>query len=357
MEAPRRVVFTGPGAAEIQSFELEPPSDDCPTVLVETLFTLISSGTELAWFSGMQKDVAGSAFRYPVYSGYCHVGRVLEVDRTETDRFRPGDVVVSGAAHASVVRLPVRPQLEVDHADLRRPVAVVPGEIPLQYAPFAKIAEIAMTAVRIADFTLGEKVLVVGLGMVGNLTAQLFQLAGADVLAVDLVDSRLDRSRASGIANAARPEGEEFAALLSEWTVGQGADVTVDTTGNSAVLLQSVEWTRRRGDLISLGTPRKRVEMNPSPYLWQAHMKGITIKGALRCLFYPLSHSRVSRRSVARDLEEALLRMARGELKTKPLLTAMYRPEECQEAFDSLLNGGTSQMGVVFDWQRTGNGG
>ena len=214
----------------------------------------------------------------------------------------------------------------------------------------------AMTAIRIADFTLGEKVLVVGQGMVGNLAAQLFQLAGADVLAADVSDFRLERSRASGIVNAVNPESTEFKAIIDEWTLGQGADVTVDTTGNSAVLLESVQWTRRLGELIVLGTPRKRVDMNPSPHLWQAHMRGVTIKGALRCLFYPLNHSKLNRRSVARDLEEVLLRMARDQLKIEPLRGATYQPEDCQEAFDALLNAGASQMGVVLDWRPAEDG-
>lgn len=355
-ESPARVVFTAPGVAELQAFKPEPVDAGEGSLLVETLYTLISTGTELAWFSGMQMDVTGSSFSYPVYSGYCHAGRVVEISGVGDGPFSVGDVVVSGAPHASVVRIPTDPKYEVEHSDLRQPVAVVPQEIPDYLAPFAKIGEIAMTAIRIADFTLGEKVLVVGQGMVGNLAAQLFQLAGADVLAADVSDFRLERSRASGIVNAVNPESTEFKAIIDEWTLGQGADVTVDTTGNSAVLLESVQWTRRLGELIVLGTPRKRVDMNPSPHLWQAHMRGVTIKGALRCLFYPLNHSKLNRRSVARDLEEVLLRMARDQLKIEPLRGATYQPEDCQEAFDALLNAGASQMGVVLDWRPAEDG-
>jgi threonine dehydrogenase-like Zn-dependent dehydrogenase len=255
------------------------------------------------------------------------------------------------------VRVATSRELEVDHSDLRRPIGTVPAEVPATLAPFAKIGEIAATAVRIADFSLGEKVLILGLGMVGNLAAQLFQLAGADVLAADLSDFRIEKARACGVRRVVNSGATDLQKEVDEWTHGLGADVTVESAGNSRLLLQSVHYTRRLGDIIVLGTPRKAHELNPTPDLWQAHMKGITIKGALRCLFYPLHESRLSRRSVERDLHEVLRLMAAGSLQVAPLHTHTFLPTECQSAYSDLMEARDTAIGATFDWAGAGRAG
>ncbi len=360
-----QIVFTGPSRAEcLDAAGLErvgtekpAPGGNAPAqappeageIVIRTDHTLISPGTELAWFSAMQREVAGDAFTYPVYTGYCHSGTVVACGRG-VEAFAEGDRVVTGAGHVSHVRVATTRELQVDHGDLRRPIGTVPAEVPAELAPFAKIGEIAATAVRIADFSLGEKVLVLGLGMVGNLTAQLFQLAGADVLAADLSDFRLEKARACGIRRTVNPSVTDLQQEVNGWTKGLGADVTVESAGNSRLLLQSVHYTRRLGDIIILGTPRKAHELNPTPDLWQAHMKGITMKGALRCLFYPLHESRLSRRSVERDLGEILRLMAAGTLHVAPLHTHTFRPAECQQAYSDLMDARDTAIGATFDW-------
>lgn len=358
----RQIVFIHQNRAKLIT---EDPADtpdatgavtEAAAVTVETEYTLISPGTELAWFSGMQRDVSGDAFHYPVYSGYCHSGTVTAVGEKVPPEagIRLGNRVVTGAPHVSRTTVSLARELEVRHSDLRKPLAVVPPEISPELAPFAKVGEIAMTALRIADFSLGERVLVLGQGLVGNLAAQLFQLAGADVLAADLSAFRLERSRACGIRRQVNPSWEDLAAAVADWTGGRGADISVDSTGLSSVLLESLDYTRRLGELILLGTPRTAEELNPTPELWKAHMKGITLRGALRCLFYPLEESALSRRSVRRDLEEVLRRMAEGSLSMAPLHTHSYRPEQCQEAYTELLGARDSVLGALFDWRSHG---
>jgi 2-desacetyl-2-hydroxyethyl bacteriochlorophyllide A dehydrogenase len=367
-----QIVFTGPSQAEyLDSPGLEwvgkekpAPGDGRPAhaapgrgeILIRTDHTLISPGTELAWFSAMQREVAGDAFTYPVYTGYCHSGTVVACGEG-VQAFAEGDRVVTGAGHVSHVRVATSRELEVDHSDLRRPIGTVPAEVPAALAPFAKIGEIAATAVRIADFSLGEKVLILGLGMVGNLAAQLFQLAGADVLAADLSDFRIEKARACGVRRVVNSGATDLQKEVDEWTHGLGADVTVESAGNSRLLLQSVHYTRRLGDIIVLGTPRKAHELNPTPDLWQAHMKGITIKGALRCLFYPLHESRLSRRSVERDLHEVLRLMAAGSLQVAPLHTHTFLPTECQSAYSDLMEARDTAIGATFDWAGAGRAG
>ena len=318
-------------------------------VRIETCYSLVSPGTELSWYSGIQRDVAGDKFRYPIYSGYCQSGRVVEV-YPDVERFEVGDMIVSGGPHSSQIVVSTEESEDLPHGDLTKPIQKVPEGIDAKLAPFAKIGEIAMTAIRIAEFSLGDRVLVLGLGMVGNLAAQLFQLSGADVLGVDISDVRISRARACGVRNIINSSEDDLEQTVREWSGGLGADVTVESVGNSELILQSVALTRRLGEVIILGTPRRKMELNPSPHLWQAHMKGVRLKGALRCLFYPLHPRSYSRYSVAEDLRQILQLTADDRLSIEPLHTDTFKPNECQKAYQHIQKAGNRSLGVLFEW-------
>jgi threonine dehydrogenase-like Zn-dependent dehydrogenase len=273
---------------------------------------------------------------------------------TDVEEYRIGDLVVSGGPHASHLIVALEESENLPQGDLTKPIQKVPDGLGPMLAPFAKIGEIAMTAIRIAEFSLGDRVMVLGLGMVGNLAAQLFQLAGADVLAVDLSPYRLQKARDCGVGNLINSCEMDLTETVADWSGGLGADVTVESVGNSELILQSIDLTRRLGEVILLGTPRRRMELNPSPHLWQAHMKGIRLKGALRCLFYPLYPRSYSRYSVAEDLNKVLELIAGSKLVVEPLHTDTFDPVACQEAYRQLQRAKDRSLGVLFDW--TGSG-
>lgn len=344
----RQIVFTETNRAELLTVT-GPDRLGEGQIRIETCYSLVSPGTELSWYSGIQREVAGDKFTYPVYSGYCQSGVVVEVS-PDIEQYEVGDLIVSGGPHASQLIVSLEESEDLPHSDLTKPIQKVPGGLGAQLAPFAKIGEIAMTAIRIAEFSLGDRVLVLGLGMVGNLAAQLFQLAGADVLGVDISAFRLQRAQACGVRNVINSSEVDLEETVKEWSGGLGADVSVESVGNSSLILQSIGLTRRLGEVIMLGTPRRKMELNPSPYLWQAHMKGVRLKGALRCLFYPLYPRNYSRYSVAEDLRKILRLMASSELSVEPLQTDTFKPEECQEAYQHIQKAGDRSLGVLFEW-------
>lgn len=350
----RRIVFTETNKAELLPAR-GPDRLAAGQIRIETCYSLISPGTELSWYSGIQRDVAGDRFRYPIYPGYCQSGRVVEVSQ-DVEQYRVGDLVVSGGPHASQIIGSVDQAEDLPHGDLTKPIRRIPQGLDVGLAPFAKIGEIAMTAIRIAEFSLADRVLVLGLGMVGNLAAQLFQLAGADVLGVDISAFRTERARACGVRNVINSKEADLEQTVQEWSGGLGADVTVESVGNSELILKSVALTRRLGEVVMLGTPRRKMQLNPSPYLWQAHMKGVRLKGALRCLFYPLHPRSYSRYSVEEDLRQILQLMAAGRLTVEPLHTETFKPEECQEAYRHIQEAGDRSLGVLFEWTGAGSG-
>ena len=343
----QQVVFTSQRQVELQEASLDPglaPHE----VLVRARYSIVSPGTEGAGCTGLvdempvMRERMGSgrgAPRYPQGTGYGHLGEALAVGDA-VEGVKVGDTVVSFARHASLAKvdtsrfcLPVPPHLGLDD---RRAV-------------FARMAAVAASALRTATVSPGDKVLVIGLGLVGNFAAQLFRLAGADVLATDTIDSRRAIAAACGITRTANPATDDLTARVLEWTDGAGADITVEAIGRSELIAEAVELTRRYGEVVLLGSPRARATFDVTPMLTRIHFMGITIKGSLEWL-YPTPETEGLKHSVTRNCRDILGWIASERVLVDPLRTHLLPPERCAEAYEGLMEHKDHYLGVVFDW-------
>src|SRR5262249_15506093 len=164
---------TAPRRAEL--VDVDVPEDDLKPseVIVRTKVSLLSGGTEGAMFQGYW--LPGRPPRpFPYPTGYANVGEVI-ARGTAVAHLVPGDLVYSMAPHASVAR--------VDAAE--RLCLKVPDGLPPEVAVFARLVTVPFASVRTSRARAGDRVAVVGLGLVGNLGAQVLQSAGFDVTAVD----------------------------------------------------------------------------------------------------------------------------------------------------------------------------
>ena len=128
----------------------------------------------------------------------------------------------------------------------------------------------------------GDKVLVVGGGLVGYFACQLFRLAGADVMLADLSDLRLEQARSCGIEHTVNSEREDLEAAVKDWTDGVGARVGVEAIGISEVVAQTVMCAARYGEVILLGCPRAPTRpYDVTPMLLRIHLEAIKMIGAL----------------------------------------------------------------------------
>ena len=182
-----RFVVVEPGRIEVEKADLDEHLAPWE-VLVETEYSVISAGTEGAGFTGLVKQMPfGDGGQYPRGTGYGNLGRVLKVG-DEVSSVAPDDRVLSFSSHASMVK-----------ADARRMVMSVSRDAPGEQLVFARMAGVSIAALRSSSVQPGDKVLVVGGGLVGNFASQLFRLAGADVMLADLSDLRLEQAVACGI--------------------------------------------------------------------------------------------------------------------------------------------------------------
>ena len=335
----KEVVVTGQNSVELQMADIDAPVLAANELLIDTEYTFISSGTELANYTGREPKVfqKGEWCEYPWRSGYANVGVVREVG-TGVTRAAPGDRVFTYGRHVSRLRY-----------SQDRLVAPVRAGVDPAVVAASRMAGVAMTALVVGEIGTNPWVVVFGLGLVGNLAAQMFQIQGCRVIGVDPVAERRELAQRCGLQWTVGGDAAEAQAHISEITGGELGNITVDAVGHSGVVMQALRATASHGQLIILGSPRVRVDGNLTDLLSETHLRWITIRGALEwCVpMYPDIGARTSQWSKQQTIFDW---MARGELHVEPLISHRLKPEQIKQAYDGLLHEPNVYTGVVLDW-------
>ncbi len=235
------VSFSGPGQVEVVDEQVRPLGRS--EVRVRTLFSGISAGTELTMYRGTNPYLdktwdpdrhlftPGPATQsYPVLgAGYEEVGRVVET-AGDVANVRVGDLVWGVWGHRSDVVQPA------EHAAAR---LLDPASDP-RIGMFSQIGAIALNVVLDADIHVGETVAVFGLGVPGQLVAQLARLNGARVIAVDGLTSRRELASTLGADVVLDPADGGVAEQIHDLTDGRGADACLEISGSYAALQEAI---------------------------------------------------------------------------------------------------------------------
>lgn len=335
----REVVVTGQHQVELQTAELDAPVLSANEVLLDTEYTFISSGTELANYTGREPKVfqKGAWCAYPWRSGYANVGIVRDIG-TDVTRTTIGERVFTYGRHASTIRY-----------SQERLIAPVPRSVEPNVVAASRMAGVAMTAIVVAEIPTNATVIVFGMGLVGNLAAQMFQIHGCHVIGVDPVAERRALAQRCGIEYTVGGPPDEAQAQLQELTNGGLGNITVDAVGHSGVVMQALRATTNHGQLVILGSPRVSVHGDLTELLSETHLRWITIRGALEwCVpMYPDIGNRTSQWSKQQTIFDWI---ARGQLQVEPLVSHRLKPEQIKQAYDGLLNEPSVYTGVVLDW-------
>lgn len=341
----KQVIVAAQNTVELRDSELDTNlSPD--EILVRTEWTFISAGTELANYTG--KDAAvfqpGSWCAYPWKSGYAHVGTVLAAGGQVT-RCTVGDRVFSCSAHASMVK--------VSQNSL---VVQVPGGMDLAVVAASRMAGVATSAAVMAQIPVHPWVVVFGLGLVGNLAAQSFRVLGGQVIGVDPVASRRKLAERCGILHTVGGTPEETHGAITEITGGRMADISVDATGVTPVVLQALKATADVGQVVLLGSPRVPVAGNLTEFLSEIHLRYITMRGALEWVpptYPPVSSGNGRTLPISSLLDKQLMIfdwVRQGQMLIEPLITHRLSPVQIKQAYEGLLRESETYIGVALDW-------
>jgi 2-desacetyl-2-hydroxyethyl bacteriochlorophyllide A dehydrogenase len=273
----------------------------------------------------------------PHRPGYALVGRVTTVG-DEVEGIQPGQRVLMEAPHGTPAAADVR----------QTSVLPLPDELEDAVGSLVRLADIALTAVRVAPLQLGDRVLVYGMGLVGQLAAQLFRLNGGNpVIGVDRLPNRLAIAQANGIL-VLNADEVDVPAEVARLTDGRGPDVAVEATGSPAVVPLALDLVAKGGRVVLLGSTRGRVEIDVYSHV---HRKGVRVIGAHESV-QKLDLAPAVRWGKERNLRLLARLFAQGELRSQGLISHTIRPTDLPAMYDSLAERPQDYLGVLVDWKK-----
>lgn len=318
-------VWTARETSELRTETIEAPGPD--DVLIKTRFSGVSPGTEMALYTMAHvgfKDPDNHYAEYPHRGGYLNVGVVAEAGANARGKCPPGTWVFSAATHCQY-------QIATPQDSGWGGCRVLPEALCGPEAVYLGLAKVGYTAPFLAPAALGERVAVLGGGLVGNLAAQLYNASGAKVLIVERDGFR--REIAVGCGLEAVSSLEEV-----EGHFGAAPELVVEATGVPDLVVEAFKMVAQGGRVVILSSPRGEAPVN---FYSQIHAKLVTVIGA---------HAKaVTNSSAATRLMIDLV--AAGKLALKGLVTHVESWRKAPEVWDAYARGPGKRLGTVFDWQ------
>lgn len=288
-------------------------------------------------------DTVRSKLDQPLPLGYCNVGIV---DNNGGTYFEVGDRVISNGNHAEMVRVP------------ENLCARIPENVDDESASFTILASIALQGIRILNPTMGECVVVTGLGLIGLITVQLLKANGCRVLGIDFDSSKCELARQFGAEVVDLSKGEDPLSAARSISRGRGVDgviITASTKSNEPVS-QAANMCRQRGRIVLVGVVG--LELSRADF----YVKELTFQ--VSCSYgpgrydegyeekgndYPIGFVRWTEQ---RNFEAVLDLMSTGALNVKPLVSHRFSIDDAVNAYKVLDD--KSALGIVLDYPNSG---
>lgn len=317
---------------EIQVATAEQPRMEQQFVQIETKFSAISPGTELM-MQGNNRD-------RPLPLGYSAAGVITEVGSQVTDLGVGQQVACYGAPyvkHAQLLAVPTSL------------VVPIPEQVSLSAASTVGLGAIAIHAIRQANVTFGEVVVVIGLGIIGQLIAQIAHNAGMQVIAYDLVKQRTLLAKQCGISHVCTTEAEVEELLLK---VGKADSVFIAGGKSGSIMDQSLRWLEDRGTVVVVAD----LDLDFSRELMFQKEANIVISRAAgpgrydavyerACVDYPIGYVRWTE---GRNMAEYIRLLADSRLYIEPLITDTIDYQLASTAYERYIEQPEQTLGILL---------
>ena len=267
----------------------------------------------------------------PLPLGYCNVGKVIAVGKGVTD-FKVGDRVASNGQHAEFVSVP------------QNLVAHIPDNISDEEAAFTVIGSIGLQGIRLINPTMGETIVVVGLGLIGLLTAEMLVANGCTVIGYDLDDKKVEIAKEKGIIAFNPLKGNNPVKFVLDHTNNIGADGVLITASakTNEIISQAAQMSRKRGRITLVGVIGLNISRaefyekelsfqvscsyGPGRYDDDYEFKGID---------YPLPFVRWTEK---RNFETVLQLISTGKLEVKSLISEVVPLNDFEKIYGDIGN-------------------
>jgi predicted dehydrogenase/threonine dehydrogenase-like Zn-dependent dehydrogenase len=277
----------------------------------------------------------------PLPLGYCNVGKVISIGESVND-FKIGDRVASNGQHAEYVNIP------------QNLVAHIPENVSDEEAAFTVIGSIGLQGIRLLQPTIGETVVVTGLGLIGLLTAELLIANGCRVIGIDIDPHKIEIAQRKGIIGVNPRQGTDPVKFVNDFTNGTGADgviITASAKGDE-IISQTAQMSRKRGRIVLVGV----VGLNIS----RAEFYEKELSFQVSCSYgpgrydenyeqkgqdYPLAFVRWTEK---RNFETILQAISSGKLEVQSLITEKVALADFKEIYDNISSRGSIASLLIY---------
>jgi len=360
---------------KMELMEVPVPSADRGTIVVQTLFSAISAGTESSKVTTARANLFEKARKKPVQVkqvvdsmqtegffptlvkvlnkldspsplGYSCTGKVIAIGEG-VDGFQIGDIVACGGESANHAEFTKNP---------KNLCVKVPAGIPVEFTAFTTIGAIALQGIRQADLRLGENCAVIGLGLIGQLTVQMLKAAGIKVACVDIDKEMVIMARNSGADLSLMRVDTGTEKKIMDFSDGKGVDAVIITAGTSSNDPIELAGTlcRQKGKVVIVGAVptgfsrenyyKKELDLRmscsygPGRYDPEYEEKGRD---------YPIGYIRWTEN---RNMQAFLTMLAQKKIDLSLLITHRYAFQEVKKAYDMIIDNKETFIGILLNY-------
>ena len=364
-------IFQSLKNGKTQLIEIPSPSVSSGYLLIKSNKTLISSGTERMLFDFGRSNIIQKGLKQPdkvkkiiekissdglkptidsIFSkldqplplGYCNVGRIIEKGSDDSD-FEINDRVVSNGNHSEFVKVPLNL------------CAKIPDNVSDDEASFTILGSVALQGIRLVSPTLGETVVVTGLGLIGLLTVQLLKAHGCRVLAIDFDQARCNLAKSFGAEVVNLSKGEDPIKAAEVFSRYRGVDAVIisASTSSNEPVSQAAKMCRKKGRIVLVGVSGLNLSRD------DFYEKELSFQ--VSCSYgpgrydsnyeengndYPIGYVRWTEQ---RNFEAVLDLMSSKSLDVEKLISHSFDLEEAKKAYDLVFDSKDS-LGIILNY-------
>lgn len=326
--------------------DVDPPALEGKGAIIKTVCSFIGSGSEAGCIIAARNNPGNGTKQTPL--SYQSAGRIVRKS-PDLEGYTLGDFVactgMGFAYHAEICYIP------------KNMMAKVPTGVTTEEAASSNSGLTAMHALRRCQIELGETVLVIGLGMIGQLIAQIARVMGARVIGVDPIQARRDKALSLGANMLLNPNKDDIVNAAFSYTKGVGVDAAIvcaKAPGSVEPMHQACRSVRQRGRVVIVGVVKreipaevKEIDILISRGRGPGHGDSVYEKEGTN---YPLDYVRWTEN---RNLQEYLKMVAEKKVDIQSLISHRFHVSDAAKAYETIIHSPEKVLGVLLQYDKT----
>ena len=329
----KKLVVTGPNTADFITTEI--PSINTNQILVKTICTAISTGTEIRVYKGISIDADNKFmfpnmhWSYPVENGYSTVGEIVEIGK-DVLGYEIGQRVFTSETHKQYSTC--NPQ----------DVFKIPSGIPSEYAAMLNILQVGHIALRSANPTFGENLVIAGLGVIGLSVLAYCKTFGFNAIGIETISKRQLIAESMGVLSVLNPDDSNLQKIVEQKFNGNPPDFAIEAASNWNAIEMCQGLVKEDGKIVVVSRHTAAPKYNPVGHPYFGKRQSI-----ISSYGFSENNTRWNRLNCM-NLTIQLLENKRLDISA--LITDKIQWDELPSMYAKLSNNPETTVGVIVNW-------